>query len=55
MAFFSEQGINAAIEAARFTAQVCSGGARAQHERYSSQTILFSGSEQYVVTLLEKA
>jgi len=56
--FFPEQGINAAIEAARFTAQVCSAVPELKHEKIpSSQTILsfLSGSEQYVVTLPEKA
>ncbi len=56
--FFPEQGINAAIEAARFTAQVCQAVPELKHEKIpSSQTILsfLSGSEQYVVTLPEKA
>lgn len=56
--FFPEQGINAAIEAARFTAEVCSAVPELQHEKIpSSQTILsfLSGSEQYVVTLPERA
>lgn len=56
--FFPEQGINAAIEAARLTALVCDSVPELQHAKIpSSQTILsfHSGSDQYVVTLPEKA
>ena len=56
--FFPEQGVNAAIEAARFTAQVCQAVPELKHEKIpSSQTILsfLSGSAQYVVTLPEQA
>ena len=56
--FFPKEGINAAIEAARFAAAVCAAVPELSHEKIpSSQTILslHSGSEQYVVTLPEKA
>lgn len=56
--FFPKEGINAAIEAARFAAAVCEAVPELSHEKIpSSQTILslHSGSEQYVVTLPEKA
>ncbi|MFN8446365.1 MAG: M20/M25/M40 family metallo-hydrolase [Caldilineaceae bacterium] len=56
--FFPKEGINAAIEAARFAAGVCEAVPELSHEKVpSSQTILsfHSGSEQYVVTLPEKA
>jgi acetylornithine deacetylase/succinyl-diaminopimelate desuccinylase-like protein len=56
--FFPKQGVNAAIEAARFAAQVCEAVPELQHDKIpSSQTILsfLSGSERYVVTLPEQA
>lgn len=56
--FFPWEGINAAIELARFIAPVCEEVPPLQHPRIpSSQTILsfHSGSTQYVVTLPEQA
>lgn len=56
--FFPKEGINAAIEAARFAAGVCEAVPELTHAKIpSSQTILsfHSGSDQYVVTLPEKA
>jgi acetylornithine deacetylase/succinyl-diaminopimelate desuccinylase-like protein len=52
------EGINAAIELARFVAQVCDAVPTGRHPRIpSSQTILsfHSGSAQYVITLPEHA
>jgi acetylornithine deacetylase/succinyl-diaminopimelate desuccinylase-like protein len=56
--FFPWEGVNAAIELARFVAQVCDAVPAGSHPRLpSSQTILsfHSGSKQYVITLPEHA
>lgn len=56
--FMPHEGINAAIELARFVAQVCAAVPTGAHPRIpSSQTILafHSGSAQYVITLPEHA
>ncbi len=56
--FMPHEGVNAAIELARFVAQVCEAAPTGQHPRIpSSQTILAfnSGSAQYVITLPEHA
>jgi acetylornithine deacetylase/succinyl-diaminopimelate desuccinylase-like protein len=56
--FMPHEGINAAIELARFVAHVCEAVPTGQHPRIpSSQTILsfHSGSAQYVITLPEHA
>jgi acetylornithine deacetylase/succinyl-diaminopimelate desuccinylase-like protein len=56
--FMPDEGINAAIELARFVAQVCDAVPTGRHPRIpSSQTILsfHSGSAQYVITLPEHA
>lgn len=56
--FFPHEGVNAAIELARFVAQVCEAVPAGWHPRIpSSQTILsfHSGSAQYVITLPEHA
>ncbi len=56
--FYPWQGINAAIELARFIAQVCDAVPPLHHPRIpSSQTVLsfHSGSAQYVITLPEQA
>lgn len=56
--FYPWDGINAAIELARFVGQVCDAVPPAVHPRIpSSQTILsfHSGSTQYVITLPERA
>ncbi|MBX0331600.1 M20/M25/M40 family metallo-hydrolase [Oscillochloris sp. ZM17-4] len=56
--FMPEEGVNAAIELARFVAQVCDAAPTGTHPRIpSSQTVLsfHSGSAQYVITLPERA
>ena len=56
--FYPWDGINAAIELARFVAQVCDAVPPGVHARLpSSQTVLsfHSGSTQYVITLPERA
>jgi acetylornithine deacetylase/succinyl-diaminopimelate desuccinylase-like protein len=56
--FYPHEGVNAAIELARFVAQVCDAVPSGSHARIpSSQTILsfHSGSAQYVITLPEHA
>jgi acetylornithine deacetylase/succinyl-diaminopimelate desuccinylase-like protein len=56
--FYPWDGINAAIELARFVAQVCDAVPPGKHPRLpSSQTVLsfHSGSAQYVITLPEHA
>jgi acetylornithine deacetylase/succinyl-diaminopimelate desuccinylase-like protein len=56
--FMPHEGVNAAIELARFVAGVCDGAPTGAHPRLpSSQTILsfHSGSAQYVITLPERA
>jgi acetylornithine deacetylase/succinyl-diaminopimelate desuccinylase-like protein len=56
--FYPWEGINAAIELARFVAQVCDAVPPGAHPRLpSSQTVLsfHSGSTQYVITLPEHA
>ncbi|MCW1970797.1 MAG: M20/M25/M40 family metallo-hydrolase [Anaerolineae bacterium] len=56
--FLPWQGINAGIEAARFAAGVCNAVPELKHPQVpSSQTVLsiHAGSEQYVITLPEKA
>jgi acetylornithine deacetylase/succinyl-diaminopimelate desuccinylase-like protein len=56
--FYPWEGINAAIELARFVARVCDAVPPGQHPRLpSSQTVLsfHSGSDQYVITLPEQA
>lgn len=56
--FMPHEGVNAAIELARFVAQVCDAVPSGTHPRIpSSQTILSfqSGSAQYVITLPEHA
>jgi succinyl-diaminopimelate desuccinylase len=56
--FYPWQGVNAAIELARFVAQVCDAVPPGDHPRLpSSQTVLsfHSGSAQYVITLPEHA
>jgi acetylornithine deacetylase/succinyl-diaminopimelate desuccinylase-like protein len=56
--FYPWEGINAAIELARFVAQVCDAVPPGTHPRLpSSQTVLsfHSGSTQYVITLPEHA
>ncbi len=56
--FFPWEGVNAAIELARFVAHVCDAVPPGQHPRLpSSQTVLsfHSGSSQYVITLPEQA
>ena len=56
--FYPWDGINAAIELARFVAQVCDAVPPGVHPRLpSSQTVLsfHSGSTQYVITLPERA
>jgi acetylornithine deacetylase/succinyl-diaminopimelate desuccinylase-like protein len=56
--FYPWEGINAAIELARFIAQVCDAVPPGTHPRLpSSQTVLsfHSGSAQYVITLPEHA
>ncbi len=56
--FYPQEGINAAIELARFVAAVCDAVPPLSHPRIpSSQTILSfqAGSAQYVITLPERA
>jgi acetylornithine deacetylase/succinyl-diaminopimelate desuccinylase-like protein len=56
--FMPHEGVNAAIELARFVARVCEAAPTGAHPRIpSSQTILsfHSGSAQYVITLPERA
>jgi acetylornithine deacetylase/succinyl-diaminopimelate desuccinylase-like protein len=56
--FYPWEGVNAAIELARFVAQVCDAVPPGAHPRLpSSQTVLsfHSGSTQYVITLPEHA
>jgi acetylornithine deacetylase/succinyl-diaminopimelate desuccinylase-like protein len=56
--FMPHEGVNAAIELARFVARVCEAAPTGAHPRIpASQTILsfHSGSAQYVITLPERA